>query len=146
MKSITISQPWATLIVLGAKHYETRTWETRHRGPLAIHAAKYFPEPQRDLCRQEPFRSILRRAGYHSWLDLPTGAVLGTVRISGCLPVEDMPPLDPDERALGDYYPGRWAWVLDAASELPVPVPCRGMRGIYDIPADRLDRFLLPPF
>ena len=142
MKSITITQPWATLIVLGAKHYETRTWETRHRGGLAIHAARRFPEDQRELCRQEPFRSILRQAGYFSWFDLPTGAVLGTVQLTDCLPVEDVPPLDPTEWALGDYHPGRWAWVLAAARELPAPVPYRGMRGMYEIPADCLEGFL----
>jgi hypothetical protein len=40
MKSITIIQPWATLIALGEKKYETRGWPTKHRGPLAIHAGK----------------------------------------------------------------------------------------------------------
>src|SRR5437660_590025 len=89
MKSITVTQPWATLIVLGAKRHETRTWRTRHRGALAIHAAGHFPEDQHDLCRQEPFRSILRKAGYSSWFDLPTGAVLGTVQLTACVPVAD---------------------------------------------------------
>jgi len=145
MKSITITQPWATLIVLGVKHYETRKWETRHRGELAIHAAKDFPEPQRDLCRQEPFRSILRRAGYSTWSTLPRSAVLGTVQLTDCLPVEDMPALDATELALGDYGPGRWAWVLNGARRLPAPVPCRGMLGIYNIPADCVRRILALP-
>ncbi|KQO04623.1 hypothetical protein ASF12_13925 [Paenibacillus sp. Leaf72] len=38
MKAITIIQPWATLIAIGAKQYETRGWSTKHRGALAIHA------------------------------------------------------------------------------------------------------------
>lgn len=40
MKAITLHQPWATLVSLGVKTIETRSWTTRYRGPLAIHAAK----------------------------------------------------------------------------------------------------------
>ncbi len=40
MKAITIHQPWASLIVVGAKRFETRSWETKYRGPIAIHASK----------------------------------------------------------------------------------------------------------
>lgn len=39
MKAITIWQPWASLIALGVKTIETRSWSTDYRGPLAIHAA-----------------------------------------------------------------------------------------------------------
>lgn len=40
MKAITLWQPWASLIACGAKKYETRSWATNYRGPIAIHAAK----------------------------------------------------------------------------------------------------------
>lgn len=40
MKAITLWQPWASLLACGAKHYETRSWPTNYRGPIAIHAAK----------------------------------------------------------------------------------------------------------
>ena len=43
MKAITLWQPWASLIACGAKKYETRSWATRYRGPIAIHAAKKYP-------------------------------------------------------------------------------------------------------
>lgn len=38
MKAITLMQPWATLVAIGAKRLETRSWSTNYRGPLAIHA------------------------------------------------------------------------------------------------------------
>lgn len=40
MKALSLWQPWATLIAIGAKQYETRGWSTPYRGPLIIHAAK----------------------------------------------------------------------------------------------------------
>ncbi len=39
MKALTVWQPWATLVAIGAKRIETRSWSTSYRGPLAIHAA-----------------------------------------------------------------------------------------------------------
>lgn len=40
MKVITIKQPWATLIAKGYKKYEFRTWKTKYRGDILIHAGK----------------------------------------------------------------------------------------------------------
>lgn len=40
MKVITIKQPWATLIALGYKKYEFRSWNTKYRGEILIHAGK----------------------------------------------------------------------------------------------------------
>jgi len=40
MKALTLTQPWATLVILGVKRIETRGWATPYRGRIAIHAAK----------------------------------------------------------------------------------------------------------
>ena len=40
MKVITIKQPWATLIAKRYKEYEFRTWKTKYRGEILIHAGK----------------------------------------------------------------------------------------------------------
>lgn len=40
MKALTLTQPWATLVAIGAKRMETRSWSTSYRGLLLIHAAK----------------------------------------------------------------------------------------------------------
>lgn len=45
MKALTIRQPWASLVALGVKTILTRSWSTRYRGPLAIHAGKAWPVP-----------------------------------------------------------------------------------------------------
>ena len=43
MKSLSLWQPWASLVALGIKTVETRSWATSYRGPLAIHAATHRP-------------------------------------------------------------------------------------------------------
>ena len=43
MKAITVLQPWATLLVTGKKHIETRSWKTNYRGEILIHTGKKDP-------------------------------------------------------------------------------------------------------
>ena len=38
--ALSIKQPWAALVVSGRKTLEIRTWGTRFRGPVLIHAGK----------------------------------------------------------------------------------------------------------
>ena len=92
MKCLSVKQPFATLLVIGAERFETRDWRTDHVGALAIHASRAFSEEERALCRQEPFRSALLRAGYRYPADLPTGAIIGLVLLIGCRPTVQVLP------------------------------------------------------
>ena len=77
-----MTQPWATLVAIGANVIETRDWPTKYRGPFAIHAAKGFPPDARALCRTQPFRAALAAGGYGSADDLPRGAIVAVVELS----------------------------------------------------------------
>ncbi len=137
MKALTVLQPWAQLLILGAKEYETRSWKTKHRGPLLIHAGRSFPDAARALCGAEPFRSILTGAGFRDASALPRGVLLGTVVVQDCLPAEQLAYRAPfhQEAAFGDFGPGRWAWqvrspaaLLDPDSLPRKPLHLRGSR------------------
>lgn len=84
MLALTLTQPFASLLVLGEKRIETRSWSTRHVGPVVITAAKGFPKHERSLCALDPFRDALKRHGIDGPDDLPTGVVLGAVELLGC--------------------------------------------------------------
>ena len=61
------------------------------------------------------------------------GAVVGTVEIVDCVPVEEVVgALTPRERALGDYSPGRWAWVLKNPVMFDMPIYARGKQGWWE--------------
>jgi hypothetical protein len=64
MKAISLWQPWATLVAIGAKTIETRGWSTSYRGPIAIHAAKKLIPDFGSICHSEPFSSALEKAQY----------------------------------------------------------------------------------
>ena len=79
MKAISLWQPWATLIAVGAKRLETRSWESRYQGELAIHAAKRWTADAHDLIQESPFREALQ--GHR----MPRGVIVAVVRLTGCL-------------------------------------------------------------
>ncbi|MCC6457256.1 MAG: ASCH domain-containing protein [Caldilineaceae bacterium] len=130
MKAITLWQPWATLIAIGAKRYETRSWATNYRGPLAIHAAKRKADPG-DW--HGPINAALKEAGF-GWYgeELPYGCIVCTVELVEVYRTETMyMPFRAAERHFGDYTPGRFAWRL--ANVQPVAnIPARGSQGFWE--------------
>jgi hypothetical protein len=137
LPAITVLQPWASLLLAGAKRFETRSWQTAHRGRLAIHAGRRLLPAARALCLHEPFRTLLRDAGFPQVEALSLGAVLGTVELVRCTRIEDLDleTICAEEQALGDFRPGRWAWELRDPRPLPVPVPATGRLGVFLLPA-----------
>ena len=139
MKALTIWQPWADLTVRGYKHWETRPRGISYRGQIAIHAAQYHKLPH------AVYMSIARAIGIapdryeESWLhDLEIGkpadrfgAVLGIAEITGCEWTKDIRVSD-QERALGDYTPGRAAWHMESIYRFENPIPARGMQGLWN--------------
>ncbi len=128
MKGITLWQPWATAIALGAKRIETRSWSTRYRGPIAIHAARRPPEPLYDVIAWDG----LRRLGWNDARD-PRGAIVAVADLVDVLPTQHLHP-EELERALGDFSAGRFGWVLDNVRPLREPLPYQGAQGLWEIP------------
>lgn len=153
MKALSLWQPWATLVAIGAKRIETRSWGTRYRGPLAIHAAQRWSADQEATTNERPIRMALSawliEARRESWGKLlPRGKLVAVCNLVDCIQVTSsahveferssgltltIPPHRPD-LDFGDYTPGRWAWVLDDIRSLTVACHWRGARGLFDVP------------
>lgn len=76
MKVITIKQPYATLIKEGLKEYEFRTWKTKYRGDILIHAGKGM-----DKVAMKKFE--------HLNLEYPKGCIIAKATITDCILVDD---------------------------------------------------------
>ena len=123
MKVFTVYQPYAFAIVAGLKHYETRPRRTNIRGRVAVHAAIGGPD----------YISVALDSILPESMELHYGAVVGTVEIVDCVPVENLvDSLDDRERLLGDYSPGRFAWVLENPVMFDEPFPARGKQGWWN--------------
>ena len=84
MKAITIRQPWASLIASGTKKYETRSWKTNYRGPIAIHAGKETAPDIFNLIHGDTdFMARLIKNGItpRNLKDLPHGAIIATAEL-----------------------------------------------------------------
>lgn len=111
MKAITMWQPWASLLACGAKKFETRSWATNYRGPIAIHAAAKRPPNQSEIPWKN-FSAITNALMRHfgAWrfdwrlgatknypdgtdngFDIPLGAVIATAELVGCWEIAEDP-------------------------------------------------------
>lgn len=140
MKAITIWQPYSTFVVHQDKLYETRSWATSYRGPIAIHAAK---RPARQFIdalahgsageRQTALlmERLLRRFGGPD--HLPIGAIVGKGNLVRCNAIteEFLRTLTPQELALGDFTLGRYAWEFEDMHPID-PIPAKGQQGLWN--------------
>lgn len=76
MKAITIKQPFASLIAEGYKIYEFRSWKTKYRGEILIHAGKGID------------KEAMKRFEYLN-LDYPTGKIIAKAIIEDCVEVDE---------------------------------------------------------
>jgi hypothetical protein len=136
IKAISLLEPWASLLMLpsseGGKSIETRSWETKYRGTIAIHASKNFRPGDRDLCEQPYFKEALAKLGYRHWSELPLGCVIGTAELVRTFQFDgnNTPPYP--ERAFGDYSLGRYGFVLVRPRRLVKPIPASGSLSLWD--------------
>ena len=124
MKVITIKQPWATLIAKGYKEFEFRTWYTKYRGDILIHAGKGVDR-----------YAINRFKDYN--LDYPTGKIIAKAKITDCLKVDDtfrknVIPKNPlVYRGISDTSWDGYGFKLENVEEIK-PIEVNGQLGLWD--------------
>lgn len=155
LRGLSLWQPWASLIAVGAKRVETRSWQIGYRGLLAIHATKVFQFSGSATYYDSTLGPLMREALrplYSDYKTLPLGAIVAVADLVGCFrisrsttytlpgPARETMSLGVDELAFGDYTPGRFGWVLGDVQRLSEPIPCRGARGLWAVPDDVVER------
>ena len=114
MKAISVRQPFATRLVRGTKPYEYRSWPTKFRGPVLIHASR------------TPFAGEVPIAKHER--KLPLGAIVGAVTIIDCI-------------RLAEGVDNEWGFAVGKFIECE-PIPIRGALGFFSV--DRLDIRKMP--
>jgi hypothetical protein len=131
VRALTLHQPWAHLIATGRKTFETRSWSTTYRGPIAIHAGRTVDEEYALECGIDPAA-------------LTRGAIVAVARLVAIIPTEQairaieqtMPAAQAaEELRHGDYSPGRFAWELMGVRPVPA-LRIGGQLGLWDVPPD----------
>ena len=131
MKALSIRQPWASLIVLGLKDIENRTWATRQRGTILVHASKGMTRTEHEDAIEFALDAIPQMKGHafagktlaelgFAFDALPRGGIIGTVEIVGC--VRD---------SLSPWFIGDYGFVLQNPKPLPFK-PLKGALGFFE--------------
>lgn len=124
MKALSIRQPWAWLIVNGFKDIENRTWATKMRGDILIHASKNLTTLD--------YKRLAYEVKNHHYIEIPTfaemqkmcGGIVGQAKIIDCV-TEHASPWKDD---------GSYGFVLRDARPLPF-YPLKGMLGFLKCPS-----------
>jgi len=121
--ALTVQQPWATAILWGGKDVENRTWSTKRRDRIGIHAGKVYDTYADSTVTHQvthvlPAHLYVRRG------------LLGTVEITGCHRAAPGCCTSPWAAA------GQWHWQLHAPRPFITPIPCPGRLGLCPVPDD----------
>jgi hypothetical protein len=116
MKAISIRQPFAALIVAGVKDIENRSWPTKYRGNILIHASKKVDKNGFKMMKEMGIpESIVRNMINYS------GGIIGEAEIVDCV-----------KKSKSEWFEGPYGFVLKNARPLWFK-PCKGKLGIFDI-------------
>ena len=133
LKAITLHQPWASLVAVGAKTVETRFWRPPEKllgQRIAIHASK-----QKVALKSGAFsRAVDSKLG-KDWRSKETfGAVVATAKLQRVKKISNKKDIPSEKKTLfGDYALGRWMWELADIEKVEPPVPARGQRGFWNL-------------
>ena len=133
MKAISLWQPWASAMALGLKQNETRSWPTAYRGDLVICSTKR-PLDHDGL-------AVARENGIPLG-GLVFGFALCVVELYECSLTATLKwhnQISEQETALGDYTPGRFAWLTRNCRRLETPVPVIGRQGFWILPPETIE-------
>jgi hypothetical protein len=123
MKTITIKQPYASLIANGYKEYEFRSWKTSYRGELLIHAGI-----SEDKQAMKKFS--------HLNLDYPKSRVVAKVKLVDCIPIDDK--FNKELKALNNEVYGNkdrdgYAWKLELIEKIESDEIIKGKLGLWNL-------------
>lgn len=124
--ALTLWQPWACLIEVGAKPYETRAFPIPRRllgRRVAIHAAARACFVDLDQDTLDAIGDAFGRCSWNHWL--PRGVIVATAILAESIPADKV---EPD--LFGDYTHGRWAWRLEDVRSVDPHIPAKGRQQI----------------
>ena len=122
MKCLSVSQPFADLIILGKKTIELRKWNTNFRGEFLIHSPQKIRKAD---CNRLGFSQLL-----------VTGSIIGKAEIYDVKKYKSKTEVKNDSKlhfASSDYYNRKYGFLLKNAKALRVPIPYKGKLGFFEV-------------
>ncbi|MDY3757733.1 MAG: ASCH domain-containing protein [Bacilli bacterium] len=125
MKVLSIKEPWASLIMNGTKKIETRSWKTKYRGEIYIHASL----SKAKITKPEVYELIKD-------MNFKCGYIICKCNLVDCIYmtdeyVNDMKTNHYEEYICGHYEVGRYAWIVEDVKVIE-PIEAKGKLGLWN--------------
>lgn len=125
MKVLSIKEPWASLIMNGTKKIETRSWKTKYRGEIYIHASL----SKAKITKPEVYELIKD-------MNFKCGYIICKCNLVDCIYmtneyVNDMKTNHYEEYICGHYEVGRYAWIVEDVRVIE-PIEAKGKLGLWN--------------
>lgn len=127
MKVLTLKQPWASLVANGYKVYEFRSWKTKYRGEILIHAGCGVDKEWLDKVKDYG-------------IDFPKKKILCKVVLEDCIEMDDelnKEILNLDKNVYGEKYRSGYAWKLGKVTKLDIGEEINGQLGMWNYDVDK---------
>ena len=125
MKVLSIKEPWASLIMNGTKKIETRSWKTKYRGEIYIHASL----SKAKIIKPEVYELIKD-------MNFKCGYIICKCNLVDCIYmtdkyVNDMKINHYEEYICRHYEVGRYAWIVEDVKVIE-PIEAKGKLGLWN--------------
>ena len=125
MKVLSIKEPWASLIMNGTKKIETRSWKTKYRGEIYIHASS----SKAKITKSEVYELIKD-------MNFKCGYIICKCNLVDCIYmtdeyVNDMKTNHYEEYICGHYEVGRYAGSVEDVKVIE-PIEAKGKLGLWN--------------
>ena len=122
MKCLSVSQPFADLIISGKKTIELRTWNTNFRGEFLVHAPIKI---RTEDCKRLKITKQLK-----------TGVIVGKAEIYDVKSYKNTNEIKKDQIfhfAAKNFQKKTYGFLLKNAKALRVPIPWKGQLGFFEV-------------
>lgn len=122
MKALSIKNPWAYFIFHEGKDVENRTYPTKFRGELLIHASKKSMDIGNCLALMPKRYSYLDILNLRAYSERFNGFILGSVNLIDCI-----------QNSKSEWAEkGCWHWVLETPVLFQNPIQTDGKLGFWN--------------
>jgi len=122
LKCLSISQPFADLIISGKKSIELRSWNTKFRGEFLIHAPIKI---RKEDCKRLKIQT-----------KLPTGMIVGKATLYDVKRYHSQKELTADKKfhyAFAKFPNKKFGFMLKNSKPFRIPIPWKGRLGFFDV-------------
>jgi len=122
LKCLSISQPFADLVISGKKSIELRNWNTNFRGEFLIHAP--IKIRTKDCKRLKINKKLI------------TGAIVGKATLYDVKKYNSTKEIMMDQKfhnASKDFHTKKFGFILKNAKPFRIPIPWKGQLGFFEV-------------